>query len=292
MVVAPHPDDETLAAGGLIRRVVEGGGSVRVIFVTDGDGYVDGLRAAVPGGRMRPADFIRYGRRRTAEAQDAAQHLGLRPRDALFLGFPDGGIHDLWNGHWSDDRPFQSPYTHLDHPRYARSVEHHIAYAGSDLKSELMQALRAFAPDWVILPDPRDRHPDHCATGVFVLDALQSLRNEPGETFERTEAFTYLVHYPDYPSSTHWLKGIDKAGVGGSIIGGRTLSATHWFGLPLTAAELAAKQRAVSAYRTQDLVMPSFLSEFLRPFEFFGRLNAGQVTTVTREYGARARRRR
>jgi hypothetical protein len=38
MVFAPHPDDETLAAGGLIQRVLARDGQVRVVFVTNGDG--------------------------------------------------------------------------------------------------------------------------------------------------------------------------------------------------------------------------------------------------------------
>src|SRR5512143_3590489 len=38
MVFAPHPDDETLGAGGLIQRVLATGGKVRVVFVTNGDG--------------------------------------------------------------------------------------------------------------------------------------------------------------------------------------------------------------------------------------------------------------
>ncbi len=39
VVVAPHPDDETLAAGGLIQRVLHEGGTVRVVVLTPGDGF-------------------------------------------------------------------------------------------------------------------------------------------------------------------------------------------------------------------------------------------------------------
>lgn len=37
LVVAPHPDDEVLGCGGLIKRVKDSGGSVFVLFVTVGD---------------------------------------------------------------------------------------------------------------------------------------------------------------------------------------------------------------------------------------------------------------
>src|SRR2546430_10087895 len=36
LVLAPHPDDETLGAGGLIQRVLARGGTVRVVLVTAG----------------------------------------------------------------------------------------------------------------------------------------------------------------------------------------------------------------------------------------------------------------
>src|SRR5262245_15878805 len=44
LLVAPHPDDETLGAGGLIQRVQATGGVVKVVYLTDGDGYPEGVR--------------------------------------------------------------------------------------------------------------------------------------------------------------------------------------------------------------------------------------------------------
>src|SRR6188508_1824893 len=46
LVLAPHPDDEALGTAGLIRRVVGAGGSVRVILITSGDAFPEGLEAA------------------------------------------------------------------------------------------------------------------------------------------------------------------------------------------------------------------------------------------------------
>jgi hypothetical protein len=59
MLVAPHPDDETLAAGGLIQRVLAHRGQVRVVFVTNGDGYVDGVRWTHL--QLRPAEIAAKG---------------------------------------------------------------------------------------------------------------------------------------------------------------------------------------------------------------------------------------
>ena len=37
LIIAPHPDDESIAAAGLMQRALAAGGDVRVLFVTDGD---------------------------------------------------------------------------------------------------------------------------------------------------------------------------------------------------------------------------------------------------------------
>jgi LmbE family N-acetylglucosaminyl deacetylase len=289
MVFAPHPDDETLGAGGFIQRVLAKGGSVRVVFVTNGDGYVDGVRREAKRVVTSRADFIAYGERRHNEALRALSGLGLARSDGVFLGFPDDGIDDLWAGHWSTRRPYTSPYTRFDRPPYKDSLSRRVEYAGVDLETEIIATLRDFKPDWVLMPDPRDRHPDHCTTGVFVLDALRKLREEGTAPFETTQVLSYLVHYPDYPASPDWVKEIVGAGVGGSHTARRVLSAARWLNLPLTAGELTVKRHAVSAYETQVEVMNPFLKQFLRPVELFGEFDAAQVVTVPRAYAARFR---
>lgn len=290
MIFAPHPDDETLGAGGLIQRVLQHQGAVQVVFVTNGDGYVDGVRREVHRRHTSHADFIEYGERRHQEATRALHDLGLRTADGVFLGFPDDGIDDLWAGHWSVRKPYTSPYTRFDRPLYKGSLSQRVEYAGSDLESEIVRTLREFRPDWVLMPDPRDRHPDHCTTGVFVLDALRKLRQEGVTPFGRTQVLTYLIHSPDYPASPAWVKEIDGAGVGGSRTAGRILSAARWLNMPLSSAELANKRRALSDYESQIQVLDLFMKQFLRPFELFGQLDAAQVTTVPRAYASRFHR--
>jgi LmbE family N-acetylglucosaminyl deacetylase len=292
MVFAPHPDDETLGGGGLIQRVLAQGGTVRIVVVTNGDGYVDGVRHEVKRARTSTSDFIEYGKRRHDEAVRALERLGLQTSDAVFLGFPDDGIDDLWAGHWSTRKPYTSPYTHSDHPPYKESLSRQVEYAGTDLDREIERTLRNFAPDWVLMPDPRDRHPDHCTTGVFVLDALRQLRHEGQGLFARTRVLTYLVHYPDYPASAAWVREIEGAGVGGSPTAGKVLSAAHWVNLPLNSGEVTGKRSAMSEYQSQLKVMNPFLTQFLGPFELFGQLDNAQVVSVPAKYAARFRRTR
>lgn len=77
LLVAPHPDDEVLGAGGTLRKYVEAGETVNVVFVTDGRrGGHD---------RGRP-DVLAAVRQREAEASCAS--LGVTGVD--FLNAPDG----------------------------------------------------------------------------------------------------------------------------------------------------------------------------------------------------------
>ncbi|MCX6374467.1 MAG: PIG-L family deacetylase, partial [Armatimonadetes bacterium] len=53
LIIAPHCDDETLSCGGIISKLVKDGAQVRVVLVTNGDGYheiVRRLRRAGPKG--------------------------------------------------------------------------------------------------------------------------------------------------------------------------------------------------------------------------------------------------
>lgn len=82
VVVAPHPDDEVLGAGGVLARSAGAGIAVDVVTVTDGEASHPGLDRS---GRRALAA------RRRRESRAADEALGLRPR-RHFLGLPDGGV--------------------------------------------------------------------------------------------------------------------------------------------------------------------------------------------------------
>ena len=290
MVFAPHPDDETIAVAGLIQRVRASGGEVRVVFMTNGDGYLDAVRHTVHRDRTSSADFIAYGQRRHDEALRALSRLDVNPADAVFLGFPDDGIDDLWAGHWSDSNPYTSPYTRFDRPPYKDSWLRDVEYAGADLKSAVTRALRDFEPNWIVLPDPRDRHPDHCTTGVFVLDALQRQQQKTGAP--AVKVLAYLVHYPDFPASTSWTKEILGAGVGGTSTASRQLAGAPWLRLPLSSSQQTSKGDALAAYSSQLEVMRPFLQQFLRSYELYTELDDKRIAGIPREYAARFGRNR
>ena len=82
-VVAPHPDDESLACGGLLAGLASAGVAVRVVVVTDGTGsHPASLR--YPPGRLRAL--------REAETLAALAALGLTASAVRFLRQPDGRL--------------------------------------------------------------------------------------------------------------------------------------------------------------------------------------------------------
>ncbi|MDN8550079.1 PIG-L family deacetylase [Microbacterium sp. NM3R9] len=81
VVVAAHPDDETLGVAGLMARTVRRGGTVAVLIATDGEG-------SHPDSPTRtPTDLARL---RRDEAERALDRLSPHIR-RRFLGLPDGG---------------------------------------------------------------------------------------------------------------------------------------------------------------------------------------------------------
>lgn len=83
LILAPHPDDETLGCGGLIARLARRRRPFLVVIATDG-------AASHPGSAAWPARRRAALRRR--EAEHALRRLGAARRHLGFLAFPDGAM--------------------------------------------------------------------------------------------------------------------------------------------------------------------------------------------------------
>jgi LmbE family N-acetylglucosaminyl deacetylase len=82
IVIAPHPDDETLGCGGLLAWASQSDLLRHVVFLTDGE-------------RSHPETTHDLAAIRRLEATVAAAHLGLTRAHLSFLGLPDGGLLTL-----------------------------------------------------------------------------------------------------------------------------------------------------------------------------------------------------
>src|SRR5207247_1683719 len=61
VVFAPHPDDETVGLGGLLVRLAQAHVPLRVVFVTNGDGYRRALQQDFDVERPTDADYVALG---------------------------------------------------------------------------------------------------------------------------------------------------------------------------------------------------------------------------------------
>ena len=80
LILAPHPDDETLGCGGLIAAVCATGIPPVVVILTDGS-------ASHPNSRMFPPSTL--AKRRERETLQATQLLGLPKQNLFFFRQPD-----------------------------------------------------------------------------------------------------------------------------------------------------------------------------------------------------------
>jgi LmbE family N-acetylglucosaminyl deacetylase len=95
LVLAPHPDDESLGCGGTIKLITSSGGTIDVLFMTRGEMGLETVRGA---SQVAQDDLAR---RRTDEALEACRILGVRK--VHFLAGRDSHLEqepDLWHGVW------------------------------------------------------------------------------------------------------------------------------------------------------------------------------------------------
>ncbi len=177
LVIAPHPDDETLGCGELMQAVAAAGGVVAILLLTDGEANPWPQRWIERRWRLRAEDRARWARRRLGEMQAALQCMGLGDVEVKRMGWPDLGLTALA-----------------------------LDAAGQGWRA-LIPPIRSFAPNLVVCPDLGDRHPDHGSAHVMARLALQSL------DLPACRVLGYLLHGSGMPSSP-WSLAADDGGRG------------------------------------------------------------------------------
>ncbi len=190
LVVAPHPDDEVLMAGGAIAKAVRDGEKVSVVVVTNGD-YT----------------WKRNGYEREAETVRALALLGVGEENITFLGYPDGYLGKLGEAplglvmRRGEDGGFNLGDTTYANRGAARVDEHmartgeHARYTSANLTSDLAAVLDRTSPRRVIVSHPNDGHRDHAMTYEFFRRAFDQSH------LERVEVLRAFVHVgPCWPN--------------------------------------------------------------------------------------------
>jgi LmbE family N-acetylglucosaminyl deacetylase len=140
-VLAPHPDDESIACAGLLLAARDCGAARSVVVVTDGDNNPWPQRWAEKRWRIDAAARARWGARRRAEAESALGVLDVAPQGRHFLGLPDSELTSL-------------------------------LMRDTGFVAQIEQRLAQFGPTHLALPALADRHPDHSAVHVAARMAI------------------------------------------------------------------------------------------------------------------------
>lgn len=274
LVVAPHCDDETLGAGGTLFSSVRAGAAVKVVLITNGDGFHYGAERLFHEKRVSPLDYMNMGLDRQRETLAALSVLGVPQSAVSFLGYPDGGTADMWLRYWERGDPYTSPRTLDNHSPYPNAFTPFAPYAGRALLDDLKRTIAQFGPTTIVCPHPSDEHPDHWAAYCYTIAALYELRLSV-----RTQL--YLVHTSDWPvprglhPNLPLVPPLSVATGAGPAQTDSAHSKTGWAVVPLDSRSQKAKYEATLRYRSQLLVMRDFLLSFDRTNELLATLPWG-----------------
>lgn len=166
LVLAPHPDDESIGCAGLLLAAREAGAARRVVTLTDGDNNPWPQRWIEKRWRIDAAARARWGARRRAEAQAALDLLGIDGAQRAFLGLPDSGLTSL----------------------LMRSEDAFVA--------PLRRQIADFRPTHLAVPVLADRHPDHSAVHIAARLAL-------GQGDRQPHLLAYRVHGEPHAPDPH-----------------------------------------------------------------------------------------
>jgi LmbE family N-acetylglucosaminyl deacetylase len=254
LVVAPHPDDETLCCAGVIRRVIEAGGRASIVWITSGDASELDLLLIEKSLLMRPARARDLALRRMAEARAAAAALGVPAARQLFLGYPDRGVRALLGEQYH--AAYTSRFTGAAAVPYPAALFPGHPYTGESLERDFAQVLERVRPTLVLAPSLRDEHPDHSATGLLTQRVIARSAATPAVRY-------WIVHGGEgWPSPRGLYPGLPLSPAP------RDPDAA-WSAFNLTPAEEDSKLAALRCYGTQMQVLAPFLLAFVRTNELF-----------------------
>ena len=253
LVVAPHPDDETLCCAGAIQRVLQGGGRVSIVWLTSGDGSPLGSLVIEHSLLADPVKMRAYGLQRMSEARAATARLSLTPAGQLFLGYPDGGLLALLTQYRV--HAYHSRFTGVAAVPYTQALFPQHPYTGAALEQDFAAVIRRVQPTLVLAPSPLDSHPDHHAAGLLAMLSAQ----------ERPAALVryWIVHGGEgWPTPRGLVPGVPLSAppLGASI---------DLVPFALSVPEEDHKLAALRAYTTQLRIMEPFLLAFVRTTELF-----------------------
>jgi len=271
LILAPHPDDESIACAGVIQDAVSNGAQVKIVYLTNGDHNQLSFIVYEKRIPFLKGEFIHMGEVRMNEAKKAMKLLGVGENNLTFLGYPDFGTFAILRSYWGSAHPYQSIMTHISHVPYKTNLSFNAPYIGDSILNDIENVLISYKPDKIFVSHPADVNVDHKSLYLFLQVALADLENQ----IPRPKLYPYLVHYLGWPSPRHYHPELilDPPQ--------KLVSDINWMKLGLNSKQLEMKHRAILSYRSQTESSAFYLLAFARKNELFGdyaeNKNTGQV---------------
>jgi len=259
LVLAPHPDDETIAAAGVIQRALRSGARVQVVCYTNGDMNEMAVIAYEKRFPIPRKENIHLGELRRQESICAMQNLGLLRDDLLFLGYPDFGTFDIFTRYWDERRPYRGFLTLLTKVPYADSMSPGASFIGQSILGDIKKVISGFKPTKIFVSHPADTNRDHESLYLFLRVALWDLEG----SIKEPAVYPYLIHVLHWPKTLGYhpeLTLYPPEGMG-NVVNKE---------LKLTDDEIAVKNGCVECYKSQIAFMRPYLFTFVRKNEIFG----------------------
>lgn len=261
LILAPHPDDETIGCAGIIQQAVKKGADIHIVYLTNGDHNEFAFIVYEKRITFRSNEFVHMGRVRQKEALKAAQILGVDKDNVIFLGYPDFGTFTMFKDYWETDKPHKSMMTRISKVPYKNSLSFGAPYVAESILEDLKTVLLKYRPSKVFVSHPLDVNSDHKAFYLFLEVALSDLENE----LPRPDIYPYLVHCPGWPLPRHFHPELSltppKEFLNLSI---------YWFKNRLSQEQINKKYEAILAHRSQTRSSAFYLLAFVRNNELFG----------------------
>lgn len=262
LIVVAHPDDELIGGGGYIQRAVKNGSSLKVVFITNGDGnkFFDiKLKDIV---KKNKDDFIKEGYVRMKESKKALKFLGLDAENLIFFGFPDRNLKNLLGNNWNI--PIVSFYTGVNRNIYQETYSYNVFYTGKNLVYLLEKVIFDFRPNIIITHHFNDIHPDHNSTYTFVRLAVFSLVER--KIITSPQIYYFLVHWKltEFP---HPFRYDPEA----YLSPPPEIENCYWKTFNLSSEEQKNKEMAINFYKSQikSPYLKLKLNAFIRKNELF-----------------------
>ncbi len=260
LILAPHPDDETLGCAGIIQRAVKSGAPVKIAYLTNGE--FNQLANIVYEKKLtlRQKEFVTMGEVRSREARKAMRLLGVPEQDLIFLGYPDFGTFAIWTKYWNGHKPFKTMLTRISAVPYKENRSFGASYTGESILNDIEAVLEDFKPTKIFVTNPADTNGDHDTLYLFLQVALNDLRGRIPDA----RVYTYLIHCKEWPLPRRYhpeLSLIPPEKYAGSSM--------KWCQLSLSAEEIEQKYQALQCYKSQVEVSAAYLYSFVRQNELF-----------------------